>query len=1266
LEKPGLIMMSARSCPKCGTILDGQGVGGLCAKCLLLSGLEPAGVPPEPDEPARQQIRYFGDYELLEEVASGGMGVVYKARQKSLNRVLAIKLLLFGKFSHPDFVKRFRAEAAAAASLQHPNIVAIHEVGEHDGQPYFSMDFVEGSNLAEAVREHPLPPKQAALYLKIIADAIHFAHTKGVLHRDLKPSNVLLDQFDQPRITDFGLAKQLHEESQLTITGQVLGSPGYMPPEQASGRRDALGPPSDVYSVGAILFHLLTGRPPFVSDSVPEVLQQVLRAEPVSPRLLNPGVPRDLETICLKCLEKESQRRYHTARELSEELTRFLRDEPIRARPIGSAGRLWRWARRHPATAGLSAAVLLMLGAVAVTSTVAAVRISRAERGRVEKLRESYLAQAQAYRRTAEAGYRFKALQAVKEAAQLHPPPSLIPGLRSEAIAALALVDVRPAAVWEVKSDRAPHTWVFNRALDRYAYLTFEAGKQALHVGRTDDHAELGRIAFDQAAFANVSAMSEDGRFVALMAPGPRHSVYDTVTGKLALSNEVAGFWIEFIGNKNLLAGFGPKRQLIIWDVAAGTILRTIDVPRETGTFSFSPDGSRFALELGRRVEVRETDTEQTTYSFTLPMNAMRLAWSGDNTRLIAATSDRQAITWRAEKGDEVKVLSGAAGGIINAALHSGERFILTLELDRTVRLWDMVRSQPILAIDGTGTTIHFSSDGKRFGPIWLGERLTIYEIVKPSVFERLAPDMPLTRFGELAWNPDGRLLALSAAGRVQLWDAHLAQPLGTLAVPAISEAVLHWWKVNRSRPVYFDSDGALWAEAADELVRWPARFTEVENNAELRVGPAELLPFAALSNRWPHVAGAWLARGFPGIKAPDSSRDHSDSNHGPVFASLSPGGHQLVSLTRMNFATAQVTDRTSGATVATLPVDHARAVQFSPDGRWLVVAGRRYDIWDAHRWSRVLTIENGAHDMADGSADFSPDGRLLALVQNGKQVELRMAGSWEAIAKLQAPDHIGIEQIRFNPDSTRLAASGPEGSVHVWDLQKIASELVDLGLDWPLPRPASPHRANARPLRLRAIAAVPSRAASTSRQHIDLSDHYNAGFEDQWFGQRWTLAKLQPGLRTFGSIEFDVRGVVQLSPVHTQLTGSLFPSEAKGIEISQTARRLHFLHGCVNRATPGTPVARYRVHYANGERLEIPVIYGEQVRDTLFVRASPTQASHASIVWQSDCDNLPGNALRLFHFVWENPHPNVEIQRLDFVSALSSSAPFLVALTLE
>src|SRR5713101_4849445 len=303
-------------------------------------------------------------------------------------------MLLFGDQSGKDLAQRFRAEAAAAASLQHANIVAIHEVGAHEGRPFFAMDFIEGQSLARLAAGQPLPATRAARYVKLVAEAIHYAHEHGILHRDLKPSNVLIDPFDQPRVTDFGLAKRLHHDSELTLSGQVLGSPNYMPPEQAAAKRGLVGRRSDVYSLGAILYHLLTGRPPFVGETLTDTLQDVVNKEPVSPRLLNPSVPRDMETLCLKCLEKEPARRYQTAQALAEDLGRFLRNEPIQARPVGHAEKLWRWCRRKPLVASLGATTLVLLLAVAIGSPIAIYRINherqRAERGELDARQKAY------------------------------------------------------------------------------------------------------------------------------------------------------------------------------------------------------------------------------------------------------------------------------------------------------------------------------------------------------------------------------------------------------------------------------------------------------------------------------------------------------------------------------------------------------------------------------------------------------------------------------------------------------------------------------------------------------------------------------------------------------------------------------------------------------------------------------------------------------------------------------------------------------------
>jgi serine/threonine protein kinase len=331
----------------------------------------------------------LGDYELLEPIARGGMGIVYKARQRRLNRIVAVKMILSGHFADKDDVDRFYAEAEAAARLRHPHIVGIHEVGQCEGQHFFSMDYIDGKSLADLVREKPLLPEDAARHVKTISLAMQYAHDRGILHRDLKPANVLVDRSGQPLVTDFGLSKRVDGDSQLTMPGGIIGTPSYMPPEQAAGKNEEVGVRSDVYSLGAILYQLLTGSPPFRSASVAQTIQQVLHNEPAAPRVLNPNVPPDLETICLKCLQKEPGRRYHSAQELADELDRFLEGKPIQARPIGPLARTWRWCRRNPLVASLSAAALTLLLVLLGASAWYNVQISRAKAESDEFLRQA-------------------------------------------------------------------------------------------------------------------------------------------------------------------------------------------------------------------------------------------------------------------------------------------------------------------------------------------------------------------------------------------------------------------------------------------------------------------------------------------------------------------------------------------------------------------------------------------------------------------------------------------------------------------------------------------------------------------------------------------------------------------------------------------------------------------------------------------------------------------------------------------------------------
>src|SRR4051794_16862585 len=372
-------MTEPHPCPRCGLALPSDAPQGLCPACLMAAAMAPSdteatqasagesGTVADPDvttdppaggtapltagpagaaEAAPDVIRYFGDYEVHAELGRGGMGVVYRARQVSLNRPVALKLIRAGVLAGDDELRRFQNEAEAVALLDHPGIVPVYEVGEHEGQRYLSMKLVPGGNLAGRLAAYRDDPRTAAALLAEVAEAVHHAHVRGVLHRDLKPANILVDDSGRPHVTDFGLAKRVEADAELTDTGAILGTPAYMAPEQALGRRGSITTATDVHGLGAVLYSLLTGPAPFVGDSPVGTLTKVKEQPPEPPGKFNARVPRDLEVICLKCLGKTPGRRYGSAQALSEDLCRFLAGEPISARPLRALERLAIWVRR--------------------------------------------------------------------------------------------------------------------------------------------------------------------------------------------------------------------------------------------------------------------------------------------------------------------------------------------------------------------------------------------------------------------------------------------------------------------------------------------------------------------------------------------------------------------------------------------------------------------------------------------------------------------------------------------------------------------------------------------------------------------------------------------------------------------------------------------------------------------------------------------------------------------------------------------------------
>ena len=353
-------------CAKCGATVFADSPRGFCSVCLFKTGLGSLEEDGDGEhELARLDIE-FGDYELLEEIGRGGQGVVYRARQKSLNRTVASKVIGLGQWSSTPHLKRFRHEAEAAARLEHPQIVPIYEIGERDGSCYFSMKFIEGGQLDQILKREPMSPRPAAELLVKIARTVQFAHEHGILHRDIKPGNILVDKNGEPHLTDFGLARLIEQQSTVTNSFDVLGTPSYMSPEQAAGRTKELTPAADVYSLGAVFYEILTGEPPFAGGTTYETIRMVLESEPRNPRTRNPKVDAELETICLKCLEKDPARRYQSAAALADDIERWLRHEPIQARRTGMFTRGRKWLQRNPTTALVAALLAGLIAAVAV------------------------------------------------------------------------------------------------------------------------------------------------------------------------------------------------------------------------------------------------------------------------------------------------------------------------------------------------------------------------------------------------------------------------------------------------------------------------------------------------------------------------------------------------------------------------------------------------------------------------------------------------------------------------------------------------------------------------------------------------------------------------------------------------------------------------------------------------------------------------------------------------------------------------------------
>ncbi len=997
-------------CRQCGARLPaGTPEEGLCPLC----GIE--------EEPPENGLRVLGDCELFEEIGRGGMGVVWRGRQRGLDRAVAVKTLPGGDLAGAEARARFRIEAQAAARLHHPNIVAVHDVGEADGMPYFVMELVNGRTLGAVIAENLPPLRTAARWLHEAALAVQHAHEHGVLHRDLKPSNILLEpaeKEERPRVTDFGLAKLTDTESGITLSGSAAGSPAYMPPEQARGAPSTAL--SDVYGLGAVLYAALTGRAPCQGDTVAAILAQVEKEEPIPPRRLHPAVPRDLETVCLKCLEKHPARRYVSARALAEDLQRFLNNEPVLARPVGVAGKAIRWAARRPALAAALALAVLALVATAMVSTVAALRIDEA-RDRALASADSEKKHADEARRRAVDLHVAEANRRQADGDFIGSLPQLVAALRtgddgrSGHATRLAAVlrqcprvvhhwslgvwrDRRdPALTWPGRvysADFSPdgkwiacatmaktiHLWNVETgedegaafAEDSVVYVKFSADGKRLLLGTARDTLSLWDMEKRAAIFRDLKHALNGTHPSSLMEP-----VMDRAANRIARVEEGAG----------LLAGV-----YVILPDKPGEDGAPLSIPLRLNSrvrsLALSPDGTRLAIGLaGGGVVLHETETwAPLGRAFAAGKTVRTMRFSPDNTRLAVLSGANDVQLWRLDT--DLPEPLGQAGQ------HYGATY-----------------------------TLAWSPDGSRVASAAFGERASLVLRADTGLLEAIVSQAPGAF--STAWNPDGT--AVLTAGfdhAARFFDPLTGEPNGPpLPHGAYVSAALFSPDGTRVFTGAYDGTARLW-----ELPQPPAAPAEVANSKSSEGGR-----FLARRD--------WKEGSLGTIIVYNMADGREAGRTGPGrCGGLADNGRVLVWLGGSRFELQSLESggpRTLSA--FNFPYDRApggtREVEITPDAaRAVITADRKtWQVWDltAARASHTGTLQM---ETRGTQLAFSADGLLMASAGAKPQ---REAGSLVIVWNLRTGAEVSrfttlqsVAQFEFSPDSRLLAWGGRRGDL--------------------------------------------------------------------------------------------------------------------------------------------------------------------------------------------------------------------------------------------